>query len=78
MYNHSLHHGRKHFCCYCLQVFSNEGILKGHIKDSFKINDKQRIMMPKKGEYLKFDAVYNFVNKMIQEIKDCRCDEKTI
>ena len=20
MYDHTLHHGRKHFCCYCLQA----------------------------------------------------------
>ena len=29
-------------------------MLKHHIKDSFKINDKQKIAMPKKGEYVKF------------------------
>ena len=28
MYNHTLHHGRKHFCRYCLQAFSTEGTLK--------------------------------------------------
>ena len=22
MYDHTLHSGRKHFCCYCLQAFS--------------------------------------------------------
>ena len=27
--------------------------LKRHIKDCFKINGKQRIIMPKKGEYFK-------------------------
>ena len=46
MYDHSLHRGRKHFCCYCLQAFSAEKILKSHIKDCFKINGKQRIIMP--------------------------------
>ena len=54
MYDHTLHHRRKHFCCYCLQAFSSEEILKSHIKDWFKINGKQRIIMPKKGEYIKF------------------------
>ena len=39
---------KKHFCRYCLQAFSIEDILKPHIKDFFKINGKQRIMMPKK------------------------------
>ena len=28
MYNHTLHRGRKIFCCYCLQAFSTEEILK--------------------------------------------------
>ena len=54
MYDHSLHRGRKHFCCYCLQAIGTEKILKCHIKDCFKINGKQTITMPKKGEYVKF------------------------
>ena len=29
-------------------------MLKHHIKDFFKIDGKQRIIMPKKDEYLKF------------------------
>ena len=48
MYNYTLHCGRKHFCRYCLQAFSTEEILKRHIKNCFKINDKQRAVMPKK------------------------------
>ena len=51
MYDHTLHCGRKHFCCYCLQAFSTEEILK-HMKDYFKINGRKRIIMPKKGEYI--------------------------
>ena len=54
MYDHSLHHRRKHSCCYCLQAFSTEEILKRHIKDYLKINGKQRIAMSEKGEYVKF------------------------
>ena len=38
MHDHSLHHGKNYFCCYCLQGFSIEEILKRHIKDCFKIN----------------------------------------
>ena len=53
MYDHTLHCGRKHFC-YCLQAFSTEEILKSHIKDCFKINGKQRIIMAKKGEFVNF------------------------
>ena len=30
MYDHLLHHRRKHFCCYCLHTFITEGILKRH------------------------------------------------
>ena len=41
MYDHTLHHGRNHFCCYCLQDLSTEEILKHHIKDCLKINNKQ-------------------------------------
>ena len=54
MYDHSLHHGRKYFCHHCLHVFITEEILKHHIKDCFKINGKQTIKVPKKGEYVKF------------------------
>ena len=54
MYDNTLHHKRKQFCLYCLKAFSTEEILKSHIKDSLKINGKQRIIMPKKGEFVKF------------------------
>ena len=54
MYDHNLHCGRKHFSHYCLQALSTEEILKRHIKDCFKINGKQRIITPKKGESVKF------------------------
>ena len=54
MYDHTLHRERKHFCRYCLQASSTKEILKNHIKDCFKINGKQRIIMPKKGELVKF------------------------
>ena len=54
MYDHTLHRRRKHFCRYCLQAFSSEEISKSHIKDRFKINGKQRTIMPRKGEFIKF------------------------
>ena len=54
MYNDTLHHGRKHFCRYCLQAFRTAEKLKCHIKLCFKINGKQTIKMPKKDEYIKF------------------------
>ena len=40
MYDHTLHHGRKHFCCYCLQAFSTEEILKCHLNNCFENNSK--------------------------------------
>ena len=52
-YDLTLHRDRKHFCRYCLQAFITEKILKRHIKDCFKINDKQKMIMPKTGEYVK-------------------------
>ena len=48
MYDHTLHGGRKNVCRYHLLVFSTKEILKRHTKDCFKINGKQRIIMPKK------------------------------
>ena len=43
-----------------LQAFSTQEILKHNINDCIKINGKQRIIMPKKAEYIKF---YNFEEK---------------
>ena len=54
MNDHTLHRGRIHVCCCCLQTFCTEEILKLHIKDCFKINSKQMIGMPKTDEYVKF------------------------
>ena len=50
MYDYKLRHGRKHFCHYRLQAFNTKEILKRHIKDCFKVNGKQMIKMPQKGE----------------------------
>ena len=54
MFDHTIHRGRKHFCCYCLHAFITKEILQCHIKDYFKIDGKQTIKMPKKGDYVKF------------------------
>ena len=61
MYDDTLDHWRKNFCCYCLQAFSTKAILKRHIKVCFKFNGKKIIKMPKKGEYVKFK---NFKRKI--------------
>ena len=55
MYDHTVHIEKKHFCCSCSHFFSTEKILKSHISDCFKINDKQMIQMPKESEYVKFE-----------------------
>ena len=52
MYDHTLHRGKNHVCCYCLQVFSTEEILKSHIMDRLKVNGKQMIQILKEGEYV--------------------------
>ena len=39
---------------YILHAFITEKMLKRHIKDFFKTNGKQTVIMPKKGEYVKF------------------------
>ena len=64
MCDHTLHHGKKHFCRYCLQVFSTEEILKIHSKDCSKINGKQRIVMPKKDEHVKFKKLCHHLRFM--------------
>ena len=61
MYDYKLHRGRKHFCRYYLQAFSTEEILKRHIKNCFKFNGKQRIVIPKQCKYVRFK---NFERKI--------------
>ena len=39
---------------FVVSVYITKEILKHHIKDCFKINSKQTIKLPKKGEYVKF------------------------
>ena len=61
MFDHTLRCARKNFCSYCFQAFRTEEILKLHIKDCFKVNGKQRIIMPKKGKYDKFKLKSSFM-----------------
>ena len=60
MYNQTLQFGEKDFCRYCLQAFSTEEN-KSYNEDCFKIKSKQRIIMPKTGEYVK---VKNYERKI--------------
>ena len=54
MYNDTSHQGKKHFYRHYMQDLSTEEVLKRHIEDCFKINGKQRIIMLKEKEYVKF------------------------
>ena len=54
IYDSTLHCRRKDFCRYCLQTLRIADILKYHIKDSFKINGKQRFKIPTNSKYAKF------------------------
>ena len=58
MYDHRLHRGRKHAW---FQAFSTKQILKCHVKDWIKINDKQKIKTSKKSEYV---ILNNYVRKI--------------
>ena len=57
MYDNLLNDGRKHFCRCCLHTFITEEILNRHIKNCFKDNGKQTIMIPKKSEYVKLKNI---------------------
>ena len=46
---------KNHLSRYCLQAFTTTEKLKCYMKDCFKINRKQNIKMPKKGDYIKFE-----------------------
>ena len=49
--------------------FNTEEILTRHIKDCFKINGKQKITIPKKGEYVKFK---NYERKTVTVYDLCK------
>ena len=61
MYDHTVNRGRKHFCRYFLQCFSTKEILIFHVNDCFKINDKQKIKILKKCQYVR---VKNYARKI--------------
>ena len=56
MYDHTLLHGRNHFCLYCLQDLRTAEKIKFQIRDYFKISGKQRFTMPKQGESVRFKS----------------------
>ena len=54
MYDYTLHLERKNFYFIVYGAFRTVEKLKCQIKDCFKVNCKQRIKMPKNGEYVRF------------------------
>ena len=56
MFDYALHRQRRHFCCYSLQAFSSEDILKSHIKDCLKlmVNEGLRCLIEVNTLYSKF------------------------
>lgn len=54
MFNQTKHKEKKHFCMFCLQVFSKESILKKHKAECIVINGKQAVRMPDKGGIIMF------------------------
>ena len=50
MFNPTLHHDRKHICCYCFQYFITAQTLERHVNDCFEINAKKMIKMAKEGK----------------------------
>ena len=59
MYNHTLNRERK---CFTVNV-------KRGIKDCFKINGKERIIMPKKGKFVKY---INYLKNKVSIYGLCR------
>ena len=55
VYDHT--RGKKYFCCYYLLAFNTEEILKHRIEGYFKTNSNQRIIMPKKDQYVKLRKI---------------------
>ena len=58
MYNQSKHHGKKHFCMYCLQCFTSQKILINHQSICISINGKQSIKMPEENSKVYFKHYY--------------------
>ena len=46
----NIHKIERKSCCYCLQAFRTADILIYHIRDCFKVDARQKIKMPKKGD----------------------------
>ena len=63
MYGHTLHCGRKHLSLLFTR-FQCRKILS-YIKDCFKFNGKQRIVMPKKGEFVTFKNYERKIKSLI-------------
>ena len=87
MYNQAKHKERKHFCMYCLQCFSSEGILANHVNNCLTVNGVQAINMPKQGEnILKFNnfhkqlpvpfVIYADFEAITRKVQGCKQSEE--
>ena len=87
MYNQTKHKERKHFCMYCLQCFSSEGILAKHVNNCLTVNGAQAINMPKQGEnILKFNnfhkqlpvpfVIYADFEAITRKVQGCKQSEE--
>ena len=55
MYDHTLHHGRKHFFCYFYKLFVQKKYEKVMLIIFFKINGKQMNEMPKNVRFKNYE-----------------------
>ena len=87
IYNQSKHKEKKHFCMFCLQCFSSEGILVKHAINCLTINGSQAINMPKQGDnILKFNnfhknlpvpfVIYADFKAIMKKVQGCEQSEE--
>ena len=60
MTNKIKHHGKKHFCQYCLQCFSRSKVLECHMKSSLVTNHTKLVLLPGKDIYI------NLIHRLIK------------
>ena len=54
MTNKINHHGKKHFCQFCLQCFSRSIVLECHTKNCLATNHTKSILLPEEGVCISF------------------------
>ena len=51
------HHGKNHFCWYCLQCFSISKLLECHVKNYLAINHNKSVLLSEENEYVSFQNI---------------------